>query len=140
MGGTISLSIFPRPLDGTFVLGLLVRDLLNLPRVVALQVLLVPVEELHIVVRLPPIVIELGALLLVDVVVVVCFLNLSTSFFPYYFSTFVVQHSLLRYPVDSQVVFVRLVLLRDGVTALVFPHVILEIVLPVHLPIGPYFR
>ena len=81
MGGTISLSIFPRPLDGTFVLGLLVRDLLNLPRVVALQVLLVPVEELHIVVRLPPIVIELGALLLVDVVVVVCFLNLSTSFF-----------------------------------------------------------
>lgn len=140
MGGTISLSIFPRPLDGTFVLGLLVRDLLNLPRVVALQVLLVPVEELHIVVRLPPIIIELGALLLVDVVVVVCFLNLSTSFFPYYFSTFVVQHSLLRYPVDSQVVFVRLVLLRDGVTALVFPHVILEIVLPVHLPIGPYFR
>ena len=140
MGGTISLSIFPRPLDGTFVLGLLVRDLLNLPRVVALQVLLVPVEELHIVVRLPPIVIELGALLLVDVVVVVCFLNLSTSFFPYYFSTFDVQHSLLRYPVDSQVVFVRLVLLRDGVTALVFPHVILEIVLPVHLPIGPYFR
>lgn len=107
---------------------------------VALQVLLVPVEELHIVVRLPPIIIELGALLLVDVVVVVCFLNLSTSFFPYYFSTFVVQHSLLRYPVDSQVVFVRLVLLRDGVTALVFPHVILEIVLPVHLPIGPYFR
>ena len=137
----IKKSILSMPFCWTLVFGLFIRDLLNLPWLISpLYVLLMPVQKLHFIIGPSPVVVELLTFFLINIVVVICFLDMVPSLLFNYFSAFIIQHTLFGNSVYSLVIFIGLVLLRNGVSALVFTHIILKIIFFVYFAIRTNFR
>jgi hypothetical protein len=105
-----------------------------------LNMVLVVFNKIEFLICVPPIGVKGGSFFLIDVVVVVGFLDVVPYFFLHYLAAFVVQHSLLSNAVDSLVVFVGLLLLGYCVPLVVLPHVVLKVVLLDHSAIGTHFR
>ena len=87
-------------------------------------------QEFQIWVNLSPVCIKFLRFFFINVIIMVSFFNILAYFFPNYFSTPIVEHSLFSYSVYPLVVFISLLSLRDSITLPMFSHVIFEIFLP----------
>lgn len=103
------------------------------------QVSLMIFKKPHLVIMLPPIRVEPPRLLLINIIVMVSFLNIITNFLFNNFPPLIVQHSLLSNPIDSRAVLVCLLLLRNSIPSFVLSHIIFKVVLSDYFTIRTHF-
>lgn len=96
-------------------------------------------QKFHILISLPPIVVELTCFFLIDVVVMISLFIITTILLPHNFSTFVIKHAFLGNSVHPRAIFVSLLFLRDSVTIFMLAHTVLKIVLLNNFAIRTHF-
>lgn len=102
-----------------------------------LKILLVIVQETQLMINIPPFWVKLMSLFFINIIVVISFFDIVASFFPNNFSAFVIEHPFFGNSIDSEIVPVGLLLLRNGLSSFVLASIVLVIVFSYHFPIWP---
>lgn len=99
------------------------------------HVIAVLINKVQFFINTFPRLMESGCLIFLNVVIMICLLNIIASFFFNNFVSFIVEHSLLSYPFDSIAIFVCLLFLRNCLSIFMLSSRILEVTLGINFSI-----
>jgi len=114
---------------------------LHLPRFLwALQVFLMILSKTKAIIYLLPLWIKLLCIIFINIEIMISLLNVWSFLFTHNLSTFIIKHSLFSYAINSLIIFIRLLFLRNCFPSFILTHAIFIIVLSHHFTIGTHFR
>ena len=115
--------------------GLLAPSILNPP-----HMLVIILQKLHLTISVPPILMEIPHLILLNVIIMVGLLHLIAPLLLNNFMSLVIEHPLLSYSVHSIAILVCLLFLRDGLTILVLTCWVLVVAVFLDFSVRPDSR
>jgi len=104
------------------------------------QMTIVLIAKMQFFVNTFPRLMEFWCLIFIDVVIVICFLNIITSFLFHNFMSLIIEHSLLSDSFDTITVFVSLLFLRDSLSIFVLSSSVLKVALCINFTIRSHCR